>query len=181
MVLIAWRSSWLASRAKGGARTSGCALRPLMACPVSSWTDPRVRCRLLRSRLRATSSGRCTWCAIRTSCGTWRRHPRRTRTVPHEQACVDSSCRKTPTRASGERRQHDDQEAQRVEAQPGGPSSRLTFRSPLASHCWRQQERNVQMGTAERDQQVRAGGNYDGDWNLWQYNVRLTKPTSDSE
>jgi hypothetical protein len=23
--------------------------------------------------------------------------------------------------------------------------------------------------------------NYDGGWNPWQYNVRLTKPTSDSE
>jgi RNA polymerase sigma-70 factor, ECF subfamily len=63
----------LAARARaqvrGGARTSGCALRPLMACPVSSWMHPRGQCRLRRSRSKATSFGRCTWCAIRTSCG----------------------------------------------------------------------------------------------------------------
>ena len=49
--------------------TSRCASRPSTACPVSSWTHPRDRCRLRRSRLRATSFGRSTWCAIRTSCG----------------------------------------------------------------------------------------------------------------
>src|SRR5215470_10820604 len=42
-----------------------------MAYPVSSWTDPKDRYRLRRSRLRATSFGRCTWCVIRTSYGTW--------------------------------------------------------------------------------------------------------------
>src|SRR5262245_14169293 len=70
---IARRGSWLMSRAKAGARTSRCTLRPLMGCPVSWWTDPTDRCRRRRSRLRATSFGRCTWCAIRTSCGIWRR------------------------------------------------------------------------------------------------------------
>src|SRR5262245_15193875 len=61
-----------------------------MACPAPSWTDPRDRCRLRRSRSRATSFGRCTWCAIRTSCGTWRQHPRRARAVPREQADPES-------------------------------------------------------------------------------------------
>ena len=41
-------------RCSGGATTSRCALRPSTACPVSSWTHPRDRCRLRRSRLRAT-------------------------------------------------------------------------------------------------------------------------------
>src|SRR5262245_39616921 len=61
-------------------------LRPSMACPVSSWTDPRERCRLRRSRLRATLFERCTWCAIRISCGTWRRHQCRTRAIEDEPA-----------------------------------------------------------------------------------------------
>ena len=39
---------------RGGARTSGCALRPSTACRVSSWTAARDPCRRPRSRLRAT-------------------------------------------------------------------------------------------------------------------------------
>jgi hypothetical protein len=56
------------ARAKGGATTSPCALRPSMVCPVSAWTHPRDRCRPRRSRSTAASSARCTWCAIPTSC-----------------------------------------------------------------------------------------------------------------
>ena len=63
-----------ATRKGRGATTSRCALRPSTACPASSWTHPRDRCRPRRSRLRATSFGRCTWCAIRTSCGISRDH-----------------------------------------------------------------------------------------------------------
>ena len=89
---IAWRDSWLPARAnvrvRGGARTSRCGLPPSTACPVSSWTHPRDRCRRQRSRLRATSFGRCTWCAIRTSCGTWRRRQRGTGAVAREQALL---------------------------------------------------------------------------------------------
>src|SRR5215472_6566880 len=48
---IARRGSWLASRTKGGARTSHCALRPLTAFLVSSCTDRREQYRLQRSRL----------------------------------------------------------------------------------------------------------------------------------
>src|SRR5262249_5303444 len=96
--LIAWGSCWLASRAKAGARISRCALRPLLASRVSSGTDPRGRCRLLRWRLRATSSGRCPWSAGRTSSATGRRHPRLTREVPNEQAGDASSGIEAPPR-----------------------------------------------------------------------------------
>ena len=60
-----------------------------MACPVSLWTDPRDRCRLRRSRLRATSFGRCTWCAIRTSCGIWRQRRAARKQSRVEQAGAD--------------------------------------------------------------------------------------------
>jgi len=38
----------------------------------------------------------------------------------------------------------------RVEAQLGGPSSRLTFRSPLPAHHWRQQERKCSYGALRK-------------------------------
>jgi hypothetical protein len=66
----------------------------LMVCPVSSSTHPKGRCKLRRSRLRVTSYGHCTWCAIRTSYATW--HRRDTRAVPNERAPVDSSCGNAP-------------------------------------------------------------------------------------
>jgi len=93
-VSITRRSFWLTPRAKaqvrGGAMTSRCALRPLMVCPVSSWTHAKGQCKLRRSRLRVTSYGRCTWCAIRTNYATWRGRDRRA--VPNERGFVDSSC-----------------------------------------------------------------------------------------
>ena len=46
--------------------------------------DRRDRCGRRRSRLRATSFGRCTWCAIRTSCGIWRRGRRHTSAISDE-------------------------------------------------------------------------------------------------
>jgi hypothetical protein len=61
---IAWRDSWLAPhvnvRVRGGATTSRRALPPSTAYLVSSWTHPRDRCRLRRSRLKAMSFGRYT-------------------------------------------------------------------------------------------------------------------------
>ncbi len=93
-VSITRRSFWLTPRAnaqvRGGAMTSRCALRPLMVCPVSSWTHAKGQCKLRRSRLRVTSYGRCTWCAIRTNYATWRGRDRRA--VPNERGFVDSSC-----------------------------------------------------------------------------------------
>jgi RNA polymerase sigma-70 factor (ECF subfamily) len=50
---------------------------------VSSWTHPRGRCKLRRSRLRVTLYGRCTWCAIRTSYATCGR--RDARVAPDER------------------------------------------------------------------------------------------------
>lgn len=77
------------AQTRGGARTSLCGWGPSMVCPVSSWTHPRDRCKLRCSRLMVTSYGRCTSCATRTSCATWR--GLETRTVPNERASVDSS------------------------------------------------------------------------------------------
>ena len=75
-----------ASAQRGGATPSRCAWRPSTACPASSWTDPRDRCRPRRSRSRATSFERCTWCATRTSCGIWRLRRRRARAGADEHA-----------------------------------------------------------------------------------------------
>jgi RNA polymerase sigma-70 factor (ECF subfamily) len=68
------------------------ALSPLMGCRVSWWATPTDRCRLRRSRLRARSFGRCTWCAIRTSYGISRQRHCRTRAVADEQPGLDSRC-----------------------------------------------------------------------------------------
>src|SRR5262249_57424105 len=83
---ITRRRSSSVSCAEAGARTSRCALRPSTACPVSSWEYPGDRCRPRRSRSRGTSFGRCTWCAIRTSCGTLRRRRCRPGAITAEQS-----------------------------------------------------------------------------------------------
>ena len=137
--------------AQGMARsTSPCASRRSTACPASSSTHPKARCRRPHSRLTATSSGRSTWCAIPTSCGTYSRRRgdastaaesirtlvrvrRSVRTITDRRAGTprnDHGGRRLPG-ARGQRRQ----QREHPEKEPGGRHARANARFTCGRIC----------------------------------------------